>query len=65
MTDQLCPCDPSCDPSKYEGRVMLYPDEAWHNRKLNMKAHPSGEDHRKSCYDCMDLFLFLEQEVLQ
>ena len=31
MTDQICPCSAACDPKDYEGRTMLYPDEAWHN----------------------------------
>ncbi len=56
MTEQLCPCDPTCNPAEYEGRTMLYPDEAWHNWYFNMKAHPNIEDHRKECYDCMDYY---------
>ena len=29
--DQICPCSSACDPKNYEGRLMLFSDEAWHN----------------------------------
>lgn len=35
--EPLCECSPECDPSNYEGRQMLYPDEAWHNWYLSRK----------------------------
>lgn len=31
MTNQICPCDPDCNPTNYENRTMLFPDEAVHN----------------------------------
>ena len=41
MIDQICSCSAACDPKNYEGRLMLWPDEAWHNWFLNK------EDNRK------------------
>ncbi len=35
MSEQICPCSAACDPKNYEGRLMLWPDEAWHNWKMN------------------------------
>ena len=29
--DQLCPCDLDCNPKDYEGRIMLFADEGYHN----------------------------------
>ncbi len=54
---QLCPCSPDCDPKNYEGRLMLFPDEAYHNWYFNMKEHPNTAGHREKCYDCMDNYL--------
>ena len=52
--DQVCPCSAACDPKNYEGRPMLWPDEAWHNWYFNKKAHPNTGGHRKQCdkYKC-------------
>ena len=60
MTDQTCPCSSACDPKNYEGRLMLFPDEAWHNWYLNMRYHPPGKEHREGCGDCMDNYMELE-----
>ena len=29
--DQLCPCDPDCNPEDYEGRTVILADEGCHN----------------------------------
>ena len=42
MSEQICPCSAACDPKNYEGRLMLWSDEAWHNWFLNDK-HRSEE----------------------
>ncbi len=57
---QICPCSPDCDPKEYEGRTMLFPDEAYHNWYFNMKEHPNTAGHREKCYDCMDSCLHSE-----
>ena len=57
---QICPCSPDCDPKEYEGRDMLFPDEAWHNWYFNMINHPPSERHREECGDCMDSYLHSE-----
>ncbi len=34
---QICPCSEACDPKNYDNRLMLFPDEAWHNWYFNRK----------------------------
>jgi len=60
MSEQICPCSSACDPKNYEGRLMLFLDEAWHNWYLNMRDHPPGKEHREGCGDCMDNYMELE-----
>lgn len=43
--EQLCECSPACDPSNYEGRQMLYPDEAWHNWYFAGKNKKETDEH--------------------
>ncbi|KKL47006.1 hypothetical protein LCGC14_2339900 [marine sediment metagenome] len=32
---QICPCDPSCNPADYEGKLMVGTKEGWHNWYFN------------------------------
>ena len=45
---QLCPCSPQCDPKKYEKRIMLFPDEGWHNWFMNkLDGTLEGDDYHE------------------
>ena len=35
MSEQICPCDPTCDPKNYEGRPVILGDEGRHNWYLS------------------------------
>ncbi len=48
--DQICPCSSACDPKNYEGRPMLFPDEAWHNWFLNKLEGTLEEDEYIDMY---------------
>ena len=60
MSNQICPCDPNCNPKNYEGKTMIYADEGWHNWYFSLKAHPPTAGHREKCYECMEYYMATE-----